>query len=236
MRELDLHWHVRPLLDRILGNVARVARGATGNDDDAVDGLEVVGAEARNLVEPDAAVRAKATHQGVGDRLRLVGNLFGHERRPTALGCRRSVPIDGELGCLNRLAIEGAQLDLVGAQNHDLVLTNRDGALGVLNKGGNVGAQEVFAIAQANHERCVAAGGEHDIRFILVNDENRKGAVQSLDHVGKGVGQVAHASVFGGNQVGGNLGVGLAGKDGAGSHEFGLEFGEVFDDAVVNQR
>ena len=60
--------------------------------------------------------------------------------------------------------------------------------------------------------------------------------MQTVDHFGECGNQFAGALERLRNQVRGNLRVGFAGKFGFGGKQFGLEFGKIFDDAVVNQR
>ena len=50
----------------------------------------------------------------------------------------------------------------VGRDGDDLVLADRHGAAGVLDEGGDVGAEEVLAVAEPDHERRVAAGADDD--------------------------------------------------------------------------
>ena len=91
-------------------------------------------------------------------------------------------------------------------------------------------------LAQADYQRRVAAGGQNHVWLVLVNHQNRESAVQTVDHFGECGNQFAGALERLRNQVRGNLRIGFAGKFGAGSKQFGLEFGKIFDDAVVNQR
>ena len=78
-----------------------------------------------------------------------------------------------------------------------------------------VGAQEVFAVAQTDDQWCVAAGCQHNVWLILVDNQDCEGTVQTLNHCDERGWQVAGFFVFDGNQVGGNFAVGVAGKVGA---------------------
>ena len=69
-----------------------------------------------------------------------------------------------------------------------------------------------------------------------MNCQQGEGTVQALDHVGECGRQVTGFLKLGGDQVGGNLGIGLRGKFCACGHQLSLELIEVFDDSVVNQR
>ena len=98
-------------------------------------------------------------------------------------------------------SVEVTKLNRVCAQNDDLVLTDRDGTLGVLNESSNVAAQKVFAIAKADNQRSVAAGCQNYIWLVFVNYKNRESAVQTIDHGAKRLDQVTIALVLNGNQV-----------------------------------
>src|SRR5690606_5045658 len=86
-------------------------------------------------------------------------------------------------------------------------------------------------------QRRVAAGADHDAGGILVQGQQRERAVQAGDDGAHGFGQVAAALVFEAHQDGGDFGVGFAGEGGfrVRGEQFVFEFGEVLDDAVVDE-
>jgi hypothetical protein len=87
VRELDVDSDARPLLDRVLADERGVRRGAAGRDDHAVDADEEV-VESVELGDDDLPV-LDASADRVRHGLGLLGDLLGHEARPSALlgGC-----------------------------------------------------------------------------------------------------------------------------------------------------
>ena len=71
--------------------------------------------------------------------------------------------------------------DAVGRDRDDLVLADRERVAGVLDEGGDVRAEEVLALAQADHERRVAAGADDEARVVLVHREQGEGALEAAD-------------------------------------------------------
>ena len=61
----------------------------------------------------------------------------------------------------------------------DLVLAELEGLAGVLDEGGDVGAEEVLAVAEADDERGVAAGADDDAGLVGVHGEQREGALEA---------------------------------------------------------
>ena len=57
---------------------------------------------------------------------------------------------------------EVGDLDTLGRDRDDLVLTDREGLAGVLDEGGDVGTEEVLALTQTDHERRVAASADDE--------------------------------------------------------------------------
>ena len=106
---------------------------------------------------------------------------FAMKRRPAALLGGGGVPGDLERLDLDRRAGEVGHRDAVGRDGDDLVLADRDGAAGVLDERGDVGAEEVLAVAQPDHERGVAARADDDVRLVLVHREQREGALEARD-------------------------------------------------------
>src|SRR5699024_9914309 len=65
----------------------------------------------------------------------------------------RGVPVDLELLPLDEVALDIRDRDLIGGDRHDLVLADLDGRAGVVDEGGDVGAEEVLALAEADDQR-----------------------------------------------------------------------------------
>ena len=89
--------------------------------------------------------RRQPAQQGVGDRLRLLGDLLEHEVVVAALLGGRGVPVDVVRLGLGRARREVGDGDAVAAQLDDLVLVELDRRAGVRDEGGDVGGEEVLA-------------------------------------------------------------------------------------------
>ncbi|BDZ49112.1 hypothetical protein GCM10025867_13530 [Frondihabitans sucicola] len=105
-----------------------------------------------------------------------------------------------------------------------------------LDEGSDVAAEEVLAVAQADHQRRVAASADDDAGLVGVHDEQGEGALEAVHDPSQRLGEVADRAVLAGDEVGGDLGVGLGGEDRALEEELFFQVGEVLDDAVVDQR
>ena len=99
--ELDLAGDAGPVLDGVLGDHAGVRGGAAGDDDDLVDAAQVVLGDPQ-LVQDQPAGLVGAAEQGVGDGVRLLVDLLGHEGRVAALLGGRGVPVDVVVLALGR--------------------------------------------------------------------------------------------------------------------------------------
>ena len=77
------------------------------------------------------------------------------------------------------LPAKSVTVDAVGRDRDDLVLADRERVAGVLDEGGDVGAEEVLALAQADHERRVAAGADDEPGLVLVHREQGEGALEA---------------------------------------------------------
>ena len=125
----------------------------------------------------------------------------------------------------------------VGGDHDGLVLTEFDGLAGVLDERGDVGAEEHLAVADADHQRGRAPGGDDGARLVGVGEHQREVALQPRQHRHHGADEVARGRavvVLPGHQVDGDLGVGVAGELDAGGLQLGAQRGEVLDDPVVD--
>ena len=81
-----------------LATMPGVVRGTARDDEDLVDVAQVLVGQA-HLVEQDVAALGEPAQQGVGDRLRLLGDLLEHEVVVAALLGGGGVPVDVEVAC-----------------------------------------------------------------------------------------------------------------------------------------
>ena len=134
------------------------------------------------------------------------------------------------------LPVEVGHRDGIGGDRDDLVLADLHGAPRVLDEGGDVGAEEVLAVAEADDEGGVAASADDDARLVLVQGEQGEGSLEAGDDTAERGGEAALSlEVLPAQQLGGDLGVGLALEGVAVGEQFVAQNGEVLDDAVVDQ-
>ncbi|GMA88090.1 hypothetical protein GCM10025868_33400 [Angustibacter aerolatus] len=91
-----------------------------------------------------------------------------------------------------------------------------DGLAGVLDERRDVRPEEVRAVADADHERAVAAGPDDRARHVRVHREQREGALEPVADAAHRLGEVADLVVRPADEVRGDLGVGLAAEHDAG--------------------
>jgi hypothetical protein len=110
----------------------------------------------------------------------------------------------------------------------------------VRDERGDVGAEEVLAVADADHERAAAPGRHEGVGLGGRGGDEGEGPFQAPADLAHRLGQAALALGRGVEgpcqQVGGDLGVGLRGELDAVLLALGAEGGEVLDDPVVDHR
>ena len=208
-----------------------------------------------HLVQGQAAVGVDAVGQGGAHGVRLLVDLLLHEGRPTILGGA----VGGEVD-LVRLALDGVTRGVddghaSSGDDHDLVLVDLNSAVGVLDEGQDVGAQEVLPIPQADDQRGGAAGRNDDVRGLRAEHQQGESTVelsgdgahgddQSARHLLIGAGQSGDRTlvrgrlglvVGAGQQVDNHLGVGLRGEGLAVGDEGGTQGVRILNDAVVDE-
>ena len=106
----------------------------------------------------------------------------------------------------------------------------------MLDERGNVGTEEVLALAQADHERRVAARTEHDAGQVFVHGDEGERAFEAPRDRTERREHVAEFAVLAAKQQRRDLAVGLALERVSLAGEFVAQLSKVFDDAVVDQR
>ena len=177
--------------------------------------------------------------QRVGDRSRLLGDLLEHEVLVAALFGGRDVPVDVEFPRIRRIvvAVEVGDAVSIGGDDDRLVLTQLDGIAGVFDERGDIRADEHLALADTEHQRGGAPGGDDRARVVGVGEDQGEVALQPAKHGQHGGGKVPcglAVAVLTGDQVDGDLGVGVTGELDACGFQFGAHGGVVLDDAVVD--
>lgn len=227
--DLDVHRHLGHRLDPVLGGEAGVVAGAAGQDQHAVDLLEHgIGAVAEQF-------RHHAGHalERVADDARLLEDLFLHVVAVRAELGRAGMGVHGFHFALDRTAVDVDDPVAGQLQVDHVAFFQIDDLVSGAGQRHRVGGDEVLVLADADDQRRALARGDHAVRFFAAEHGDRVGAVQALDGLLHGLEQVAGVQVV--DQVGDDLGVGLARELVAQAGQFGAQLVVVFDDAVVDK-
>ena len=238
--EFHFYRNAHPMLDGVFGHHARVRGRAAGDDDDLVDGFEIMLVDA-HLIEVDVAVLVETPQQSALHGGRILMDLLVHEGVPTALFGGGRIPIHGVgLRMFHDVAHEVGDDHLVGGDHHGLVLVDLHGTLGVGHERGNVGAKEVLPVAEAHHERRIVTGANHDVRLSHIGGEDGERAFQHACETADGLEQVRLAGLFDdlvadlAQQLRRDLRIGFGNEMVAFRLQVETQLGRVFDDAVVD--
>ena len=237
VRELHLRRDAAPVLDGVAGHLARVGGGAAGHDDDLVDGAQ------RRLVDTQLVQRQRtALIEAAVERIAhcrgLVVDLLFHEGVVAALLRGGDIPLHAEGLALCLLPVEGGDLVIVRSQGNDLAVINLDCVAGELDEAGNVGAEEVTALTQADDQRGVQTRGDDAVRVVLLDGQQRERALEAVGGQLHCLGEVAVCLVVVDvqQQGGRHLGVRVGDEGVALGLQLVTQGGEVLDDAVVHHR
>ena len=233
--ELHLRRDAAPVLDGVARHLARVGGGAAGHDDDFVDGAQHGFVDAQ-LVEDELALFVEASVEGVADGGGLVVDLLFHEGVEAALFRGGDVPFDGERLGFGGVAVEVADLVALGGQGDNLAVVHLHGVAGEFDEAGDVGAEEVFVLADADDQRGVPARCDDAVRVVRVDRQQSESAFEALRGQLHGAGEVAAGFLVVDVQQQGasNLGVGLGEEAVALIDELRLQRRKVLDNAVVD--
>ena len=232
--DIDLHGHAAELFDQHAADLAGVGGRAAGGDDHAADAAEHLVREVR-LAQVDAAV-LDAGADRVAHGAALVIDLLEHEVRVAAALGRVHGPGDLEDLLADGLALHVVDLDAVGKDLGHLPLLEQIDAPRVGQHGRDVGGDVVAALAQADDEGAVLAGGEDAVREARAEHAQGIGALELAHRGAHGAQDVPLGLERLLQQVGKDLGVRLALEAIALGGELFAQGGVVFDDAVVDDR
>ena len=206
----DLDRQVSEPLDQVFADQGRVpARAARGEDDPAhpaeLAGREVQAAELRRRLgaaEPAAA--------GVDDRLGLLANLLDHVMGVAAQLDRVGLPVDPIDPRRDRPVLEVADLEVAGRQADDLAVLQERDPRRVRRDRHRVAGQQVLALAQADDQRAAEPGADDLAGPLRADDRQPVGPLQPRQGALHGLEQVVRRLQLARDQVGDDLGVGLA--------------------------
>ena len=109
----------------------------------------------------------------------------------------------------------------------------------MLDERGDVRADEHLAVADAEHQRRGASGGDDGVGLVGVGEHQGEVALQPAQHGQHGRREIAGvlaALVLPGDEVDRDLGVGVAGELDACGLQLGAQRREILDDPVVDDR
>src|SRR5690606_7354995 len=106
---------------------------------------------------------------------------------------------------------------------------------GLVEDGGDVGGDEVFALAQAHDHGRRVLGRQQGVGIGVVHDDDGVGAAHLGQRLAHGDGEIGGAALhLAVDEVSDDLGVGLGGELRAAGRQLLAQRQVVFDDAVVH--
>ena len=231
--DIDLDGKSRPALEPVFGDEASIKRGAAGRDRETADIGEVDG-QRRDF----DAVRGEIGigRERMADHFRLLVDLLSHEVAIVAL-------VDEETGGeragdrpLNGLAGAVADGDALPGQHRPVAVLEVGDGIGEGGERNSIGAHEHLARAVADGERAALARHDHQIVVAAEYQGEREGALETLQRVENGADRVAASLELAGDEMGDDLGIGVARERGPFRHELSFQLVEVLDDAVMHHR
>ena len=235
--QLHLDRHPGPVLDGVLGHHPGVERRAAGDDDDLVDVAELLVREP-HLVELQQPRGGTPAEQRVRDRARLLEDLLAHEPVVALLLGRRQVPVDVVAPpLLAGVPTKSVIVTPDAGDGHDLVLAELERLAGVLDERRHVGAEEVLAVAEPDHQRRVAPGRDHRVDGSWASTATRVNAPSSCWQTRciATVRSTPDSSCSSSSWAATSVSVSET-RVWSSASSSGAELGEVLDDPVVHQR
>ncbi len=214
--------------------------GAAGGDVDAGGAGEFVVVDVHFAEEDAAGVERDAAEGGVANGPRLLPDFLEHEVLVAALFRLDRVPLDALEFALDRLAVEVGELDAIESEDGHVAIGEEVDVARVMEDAGNVGGDEVFAVAYADDDRRSRARGDDLVGFRGGEDAEREGAGEPLDGAADSIFKKNWSACGGGfvlnllDEVSDDFGIGFSDELVALSGEFTLEVEIVFDDSVVD--
>ena len=184
-------------LDHELAGGGGVPAGAAGGDVDVARVAEGLVGNLHLGEEDFAGVERDAAHGGVADGAGLLEDFLEHEVLVAALFRLDGVPEDALEGALDGVAVEVGELDALAGEDGHVAVGEEVEVAGVVEDAGDVGGDEVFAIADADDGGRADAGGDDFVGLVGGEDADGEGSGEALDGAADGF--------FEGNGVAGSL-------------------------------
>ncbi len=232
-RDIDIDGKLGPALEPIFGDEAGIIGGAAGRD-----------RQTRQLGEIEGELRQRDRARGeidqarqrVADDLWLLVDLLRHEMTVIAL-------VDEERGGerarhrpLHGIAAAVADGNPFAGQHRPIAVFEIGDFVGEGRECQGVGADEHFASAIADGERAALTGDDHEVVIAAKDHGKRKCAFEPLQRVIDGAHRIVPGTQLAGDEMGDDLGVGVAGEGGAFSHQLLFQLAKILDDAVMHDR
>ncbi len=169
-----------------------VVGGAAGDDDDLVDLAQLRRPRCAPRRGSAGPSRVDPAEQGVGDRLRLLGDLLEHEVVVAALLGGGGVPVD-VVRAAPRPGRPSKSVTVTPSRRSSTTwswpssIASRVCAMNAATSRG----EEVLAVADADHQRGVAAGADDHVGRVGVHRDQRERALQPAADLPHRLGQVA---------------------------------------------
>ncbi len=163
--DVDLDRQPGPMLNGVFAHHRRVVGSPTGHYEDLVHGAEQLAAQLE-LPKAHPPGLVHPSPQGVRDRVRLFVDLLQHEVLVAALLGRLQIPLHSPHLDVERGAFEVGHRQGLGADlDHPVVLQHHH-LPGEGQECGDIGGDEVLAIAAAHHQRAAPASSHHQSGLI----------------------------------------------------------------------
>ncbi len=223
------------MLDEVTRNRCGVVARATRNDVYVLNSFEDVrrrGAE-RRLEQPAVG---NTLLQGIGDRARLLVNLFQHEVAVLPLLGR----IGGQLalanGPLDGVAVFVDDPDRLAPDLGDVALFEEHESPCDRQQRSDIGSYEVLLDAQADDDRATFTGQDETFRIVLTDNGQGIGAFELGHCRAHCLEQIFDRCLVKVDSVGNNLGVGFGSELIAETLQLVAKLLVILDDAVVDDR
>ena len=227
-------------LDHELAGGGGVPAGAAGGDVDVAGVAEGLVGNLHLGEEDFAGVERDAAQGGVADGAGLLKDFLEHEVLVAALFRLDGIPEDALEGALDGVAVEVGELDALAGEDGHVAVGEEVEIAGVVEDAGDVGGDEVFAIADADDGGGSKAGDDDFVGVVGGEDAEGEGSGEALHGAADGVfeGNGVAGFFVGGefllDEVGDDFGISLGYKFVALADELLFELEVVFDDAVVD--
>ena len=240
-RGLHLGGDARPALDKVFGDESSMEARAAGNHVHAVHQVQLLVGEAQ-FVDVELASAGHAAHERVAHHARLLANLLEHEVGVAGLLGHIHVPVHvRDLG-FDNVALGIGVLDGIRRELGELAVLEHHHVTRGVDEGDDVGRHVAAVLATPDDDGVVLA--RHGDGAWLVRAH--RGEAVGAHHVGAGIAHGGHEVVGGRlaghlvalvgflDEVGEDLGIGVALEHVAAALELLAQLGEVLDDAVVD--